>query len=357
MRIDKSQISGTRLMFTVACFIQSSALLTAFLSSITVQDSWLAVIFGFIICLPFIWLYRTLMLLFPDKNLIQVLEAVYGRIAGDIIGVLYVLFFITLAGLNAADLSNFAKLTIMDETPSLVLLLMCILVGVVTRYSPLFVVVSSVILVVSCLLLFNQIDLENFLPIFDQPVIKYVQGAHIVSTIPFGELVALLMLTPNIKLSRRNTAKHLFGGLAIGAVTLMLAKMRDIAVLGNMFPMFTLPSLVSLRLVHLGESLSRMEILFAIALIMLLFFKVIILYYVTVIAVAQLLKVKSYRHIVLAAGALIVAYGLTLNPCPVQIAASARESIPFVWAVLEFLIPVLTLVIAKLRKLPKTKEV
>jgi spore germination protein KB len=132
--------------------------------------------------------------------------------------------------------------------------------------------------------------------------------------------------------------------------------LRDIAVLGNTLHLFTLPALVTLRLVNLGMALSRMEILFAVALIMLMFFKITFLYYAAVIAVAQLFNLGAYRHIVLAASALIIAYGLTLYPCPVEHAASAREIVPIIWTLFEILLPLLTFVIAKLRKLPKARE-
>lgn len=366
MRIDKAQISGTQFMFTMAFFIQASSLLTSFLAAVTLQDSWIAVLFGFMICLPLIWLYRTLMVMFPDQNLIQILEEVYGPIVGKIIGISYAWFFFTLTSLNLIDIGNFAKLTIMAETPSVVLTIMCMMVAalavwygikVIMRYSALFVVIEFCIVGLSILLVFNQIDLRDFLPVFDQPAMKYVQGTHIISTIPFGEVVTFLMITPNLKLSRRDTTKYLFWGFALGGITLLVVVLRDIAVLGNTFPMFTLPGLVTLRLIDLGTALSRMEILFAIALIMLLFFKITFLYYVSVIAVAQIMKVKAYRHIVLAAGALVIVYGLTLYPNPVEHAASAQEIVPIIWTLFEFLLPLLTLIVAKIRKLPKAKEV
>jgi spore germination protein KB len=263
--------------------------------------------------------------------------------------------------LNVGELANFTQLTIMAETPDVVLMLICMLVAawavrygikVVTQYSPLFTVISFAILAVSILLVLDQIDLQNFLPMFDLPAIKYVQGTHIITTIPLGELVVFLMITPNVKLPRRDATKYLFGGFALGGINLLFVKLRDIAVLGNMFHLFTLPSLVVLRLVNLGTAFTRMEILFAVVLIMLLFFKITFLYYVSVIAVAQLMKVKSYRRIVLAMGALIVAYGLTMNPNPLQYVASARETTPIVWTLFEILVPLLTYIIAKLRKLP-----
>lgn len=120
---------------------------------------------------------------------------------------------------------------------------------------------------------------------------------------------------------------------------------RDIAVLGNTINLFMLPSLVTLRLVNLGVTLSRMEILFAAVLILLLFFKITFLYYITVLAVAQLFKFKNYKYLVLILGALMISYGLMLYPYPVEHVASAQQVIPFIWTPFEILIPLLTFII------------
>lgn len=366
MRIDKGQISGNQFMFSVACFVQASALLTSFLTAVTLQDSWIIVLAGIALCLPLIWLYRCLMVTFPNRNLMQILSDVYGPVAGKIIGVGYIWFFFTLASVNLMDLGDLSKLTIMEETPAIVLALMCILVcaiavrnGVklVTRYSTLFVYITTLILIFSVLLVVNQFNFDNFLPMFQLPVSKYIQGTHIIATIPFGEIVVFLMIIPNTKMSRRETAKYLYWGFAIGAITLLTIILWDIAVLGNTIELFTLPSLVTLRLVNLGTTLSRMEILFVVVLIMMLFFKITFLYYVTILAMAQLFNIKSFRYLVLSMGALMIAYGLTLYANPVEHAASAQKIIPFLWTPFEILIPLLTFIIAKSRKLPKVEEV
>ncbi len=81
MRIDRSEISGTRFMFAVAFYLQSSALLTSFLAGITKHESWIPVVIGIVICIPIIYLFRTLMVMFPERNLLQVLDEVYGPVA------------------------------------------------------------------------------------------------------------------------------------------------------------------------------------------------------------------------------------------------------------------------------------
>lgn len=364
MKIDKGEISAIQFMLSVSCFIQSSSLLTSFIAAITKQDSWLTVIIGTLCCLPLIWVYRSIFLMFPGQNLLEILEAVFGTVAGKLIGAAYVWFFFTLASVNLMDLGDFTKLTIMEETPHIILILTCVIVAaiavrngvrLVVRYSALFTVISFFILIISVMLVSNLLMPDNLLPVFDQPIGKYLQGTHIVATIPFGELVVFLMLGPNLKLSKTETTACLYWGFGLGAITILTIMVRDIAVLGNTLNMYTLPSLVTLRLVNFGASLSRVEVLFVVVLIMLLFFKITLLYYVTVISIAHFFKIKAYKYLVLAVGALMIAYGLTLYPSPAEHTASAQEIVPILWTPFEILIPIVIFGIAKIKKLPKAK--
>lgn len=363
MKIDKSKVSGKQFMFTVAFFLQSSALLTAFLAGVTKNEAWIPVVIGIVLCVPLIYLFRTLMVMFPDKNFLQVLDEVYGPVAGKILGIAYAWFFITLAAVNLVDIGDFSKITFTTETPNVVPTLICVLVAVwavrngfkvVSRYSKLFTMIEFIIIGVSIALLFNQMDFTNLLPVFTQPAVKYVQSVHIIATIPCGELVIFLMVTPCVKkLTPREATKCWFGGTAMGMIVLLIVLLRDTAVLGNALHLLTLPGLVVLRLVNLGEALSRIEIIFAVALVMLFFFKITVLCYVSTIAVAHLFKTTQYKHLAVIVGILILAYAPTLYPSFVEHGISAQTIVPFIWTPFQILLPLLTLILAKIRKLPK----
>lgn len=361
MSIDKTRISGTQFMFTIVCFIQASSLLTSIVSSVLKQDSWVSVLLGVLAFLPILWLFYALMTRFPQKNLIQILEEVYGPIAGKIIGFFYAWYFLTSTSLNLTDMGYFTKLSLMADTPMIVLLLMFILVSawavrsgltVVARYSVLFTVIAFTILAVSVLAVLNQMELSNLIPVFDMPLHRYIQGIHIMSTIPFGELIVILMIRPNVDISNRELKKYLFGGFFLGAFTILVVLLRDIVVLGNTLPIFSIPGLITLRLVDLGMAFNRIEILFALVFIILFFFKVTLLYYASVLVVAQLFKIRIYRRIVLAAGALMIAYGPTLYPDPIIHTVSAQTLEPFIWSMFETVIPLITLILTTIKKIP-----
>ncbi len=366
MIIDKSHVSGTRFMFTIAFYLQSSALLTSFISGITEQESWIPAIFGILLSLPIIYMFRTFMVKFPDKNFLQVLEMTYGRVLGKIMGLGYIGFFINLTSLNLLDLGEFTKLAILPLTPQLLITLLCILVcvwavrhgfNVVSRYGSIFTLIEFAIVITSLILLSNQIEFSNLIPVFQLPLIKYVQTTHIVTVIPLSELVVFLMITPCVKnISKQQATKYWFLGALMGFIVLMLTLLRDITVLGNSLHLFSLPGMVSLRLVNLGEALSRIEIIFAVGLTLLLFFKITILLYVSTIAVAQLFGTTQYKNIALIIGVFVVFYAPTLYPNSVAHTNSARTIEPFVHGLFEIVLPLLTFIIAAILKLPKDKK-
>ncbi len=358
MQLDRAKISGSKLMFTIAFFLQSSTLLTAFIAGVAFQDSWISVVLGSILALPIIYTFRTLMVKFPGKNLVQMLEDTFGKVLGRIITFGYVWFFLNLTSLNVSDLTAFAKISVMTETPNIVLSLMSLLVvamavrggaRVITRYSAFFTFIQFIIVGLSVILLLNQVNFGNFLPMFEQPALKYIQTSHIITTIPIGELVVILMFGPNVKMSGKQATKCWFYGVGMGIAVFLVVMLRDIAILGNTLQLFTLPGLVSLRMVNAGPAIARVEILFVVALIMLIFFKVCILCYTTVMTICQTLRIKHFKHIVLPVTLLMLFYIQTIYPNNVAHTVSARTVEPIIWSLFEILIPITMLVIVSFK--------
>ena len=365
MKIDNRKISASQFMFTVACFIQASSLLTAFFMSVTKQDSWIVSIIGFFIGMIFLWIYTALMKRFPNKNLVEINDLVLGPVIGKIFSCMYIYFFLTLSALNLKDMGDFVGMAIMPNTPTIVILALFMYIcawavrsgiEIVTRYSLLFTLTASLIIIATFFIAYNQIDLNNFLPIFNQPFIKYVQGTHIISTIPFGEVVVFLMITPNIEIPINKIRKYFILGFAIGGISLILIVLRDIAVLGNVITLFTFPSFETLRMMRLSGTLGRMEVLFAVILITLMFFKISFLYYVSVLAISQIFELNSYKNLVVGVGTIIVIYSFNLYYSMIQHMEYGSNITPFQWLIYEFLLPLITLIVAKARKLSSSEE-
>jgi len=352
---EKNIISGKQFMFTIACFIQSSALLSAFIAAITLQESWIPSIISIILCIPFFILYSKLSKLFPNKTYVQIIEIILGPFFGKILNIFYIAFFFVLTSLNIRDLSNLTKITTLNKTPDLVIILICVSVcsitityglKTITQLGKLFTITSIAVTIISILLLIEEFCLPNLLPVFSLKFINYVQATHIAMTIPFGELIVFLMITPNVKMKENKLTKYFISGFLIGGFTFLFSILRDIAVLGNTFSVFTTPSLITFRLIHVGEVLSRMEILFAIILIMLLFFKINFLYYITMITIKDSFKLKSFKKLIKIVGATLIIASITIQTDPLTHMHTARTVEPFIWVLFEFAFPTIIFLIA-----------
>ncbi len=83
---------------------------------------------------------------------------------------------------------------------------------------------------------------------------KYIQSTHIITVIPFGDVVIFLMIVPCVKkLTPQEATKYWFTGVAMGMIILFVVLLRDISILGNTIHLFALPGLVTLRLVNMAR--------------------------------------------------------------------------------------------------------
>ncbi len=365
MTIDKTQISGVRFMFTVAFMLQSISVFTTFNVAIVKNDAWITVLIATIFFIPFIFLYNKLMLMFNNKNFVQMLETVFGKFIGKLLSIMFLYYLFTVTTLNLRSLGKFAKITVMINTPLFAIILVTILFSVFavrhglkvcTRYSVLFTIVEFSILVVSVVFLLDQIDLQNFLPIFEQPFLKYVQGVHFSMMIPIGELVIFLMITPNIRVEKKSLLKFWLWGLIIGISIFLIILMRDITVLGNLIQLVSIPKLIIFRLITIGDAISRIEILFVVAIMMLLFFKITLFLYITTITVAQIFEIKQFKNLALITGLLIAFYATVIYKSDMQEMELTPYVIPFFHMIFEIIIPLLLFIVAKIRGFPKKEQ-
>ncbi len=363
MKLEAGRITTFQYLLSVTCFIQSSTLLTAFFTPFAKQDSWFVVLLGIVAALPVLFVYKAIMHSFRDMNLIEICQASLGRFAGTAASLIFIWFFLTLTSLNLSNFSSFMHQTLLIETPVFVIATIFILLcaytvhkglKVVTRYAALFVIMAFTLIALVIVFTYNIADYNNFLPMLMQPVKQYVQSVNILVAVPFGELLAFLMITPYISRGKNHKGAYLLGGFLLGSTSLLYVVLQNNAVLGSVGHMFPQPPFEMLRMVNIGGSINRLEVLFAIILIILLFFKIAFLYYISVLAIAQLFRLKSYHPLVLITGAMIIVHS-TLYSYHSSVArvSLVREQLVLVWLVFEFLLPLVVLVAGRARGLHK----
>ena len=118
---------------------------------------------------------------------------------------------------------------------------------------------ASLIIIGSMFLLLNVFEVTNLFPIFNLKLKNYIQGTHILTSIPFADLIVFLMITPNVEMKKKDVNKYLFLGVSFGALSFLLTLLRDIMALGETFSIFIFPSIVAFRLIHITEAITRVK--------------------------------------------------------------------------------------------------
>jgi spore germination protein KB len=355
----KSKISTRQMIFSAGAFIIATSLLTKTLYLFLKHDAWIGVVLGYLISLPVIWIYETLAKRFPAKSLIEINDAVFGHILGKLISALYIFYFLSLACLNTRTMGNFVKSSILPNTPLPVILTLFMIICAwalrkgtknLTSLGTLFVVISVASLLLNYLLTIKNMKLQNFLPILSMPLKNYFIGAHIVASLPLCEIFVFFMLLPEMQ-KPEEFGKAMRGGIIIGTALMFFIVIRDIAVLGNYIAVSTIPSFAALRLIDIGEILTRLEVIYAFILIALYFFKVSVLFYASVSAFSRLMKFDSYKSLIYIFGSLIVVYGLAVFKSTFEHSEWLNTAVAGYSTFFLFILPAVTLIVALMRKL------
>lgn len=360
MNVEKGKISDRQLLFLIAGFVQGSALLIDFTIGITEHQTWMVILAGLAVTSPFILTCAVLAKRFRGMNLVQINDMVYGRFLGKVISVYYIFFFLMTLSFNIRDIGELYAAFLTPDTPFIFLLAVfaatcayAVAKGVeaLARVSHLFVITGIFVVSSTFILLIDQMEFSNFLPMFDLPFIRIFQGIHIMSAIPFGETVIFLMITGCLD-KTGHEVWNTFAGLLIGAASLLAVAVRNTAVLGKTQTIWTSATFQSIRLIDIGTVLTRMDFLIGVAQTVLIFFKCCLFFYALATAFAQLLGLKSYLPLVLPLAGIEVIIAATVFQSPID-HASITQSAGIIYSVpLMFVIPPLTLLIAGIRGLP-----
>jgi spore germination protein KB len=318
MKNPKEQISSNALMFSIACFIQGTSLLSNFVTGVTRQETWIVVITGFILHLLILYIYVALANKFPGKTLIEINDSVFGNLLGKIFSIIYIFYFFSLSFLDSRILGDFVVGYIMPETPMVVVLTMFIFTCcyavrkgtvVMTDYSTLFVIIATVLPLFTTALLIPNMKLTNFFPIFSLPIKNYIQGTHTLAVVPTSGTFLFFMMFPDLQ-NPQKIAKPLFVGTIIGMSSMLFFVIRDTAVIGSSVALVASPTFEVIRLINVANVFTRMEILYALVLIVLLFFQISTLIYATTKATAQFFSLTSYKILVYVIGSLTITFSI-----------------------------------------------
>jgi spore germination protein KB len=325
------------------------------------HDAWLVTISGFLLSLPFVLSYAFLARRFPDKNIVEINEAVYGGVLGRVISALYVFFILYLVSLNLRIFSDFYTGNILPETPPMVILsvfMVCVAavsvrmgIDAIAKTGVIIAVVILITEALTLLLLISDMDFSNLLPVMNQPAPVYAHTTFVMAAIPYCELFIFMTVFPQIA-DKRRIGRLTVMGLAASALLFLVITLRNTVVLDASESIYAITSFQSVRMINIGEFLTRVELLMALGLTLSLFYKISVLFYAASLSISSALRLKTYNPVLMPLAAITVVYAVVVHESTVSHTFIASRYHVVLTLPFEFILPPLTLLIAKLRRLP-----
>lgn len=323
------------------------------------KDAWLGILIGFSMSLPIIYVYSRLLALFPQKDLFDILQIVFGKVIGTFISIIFIWFAFHLGSLVLRNFSEFTSISVFPDTPSILpmsfLIILCIWVlkegiEVLGRCGEIFAIFVLIVVIIMLLLSFSQIDVNNLRPILYDGFKPVISGAFQAFSFPFTETIVFAFCLSSLK-SPKSSYKVYFKGLIIGGSIVFLLTIRNTMVLGfELVDTVYFPSFIAVSLIHIGEFLQRMEIAISVIFIITIFIKTSVCILAVCKGISKILNVDDYRFIVTPVALLMLGMSSFIYSNTMEMALWATKIWPYYAFPFQVILPIIIILGAELKK-------
>jgi spore germination protein KB len=283
-----------------------------------VQDAWIAAIIGTAIAIPFAVLVTKLSLRFPGKTIIEYSQSLLGPVVGRLLGIMILWCFFCTSVDITRGLGEAYVIAIMPETPILAFMIMLVFMSCYAARSGLEVTcrlgedvfyILVFVLLLTCTLPYNAMRFENLMPILARGISNLISPT-VASLGYYGQYLIIGMLVPYLNKPEDATRYAVYAVLISGAL-IALAAVALVAVFGTTASSWTLPLFSLARMISLGEFFERIEAAVMAAWTLSIGIKLALFLWAASVAIAQLVNLKAFEHLVYPLGAITVAAGLS----------------------------------------------
>lgn len=232
------------------------------------QDSWICTLLSLVLAVPVVLIYARLMKLYPETDIYGIIEQVCSPFTQKLITLFITWYALHLGAIVLRNYSEFTEIVAMPETPQLPIMVTMILIGSYIAKSGLetfgkwgmtccIVLVSTIFL--TLILLLNQMDFTNLLPIGDHAFKELANGGFNLFSFPFGESVLFLSVVNAVKKDHSPYRMYLYA-ILFAAFLLIVISIRNIVTIGPILGARSyFPSYVAARIINVSEVLVRLE--------------------------------------------------------------------------------------------------
>ena len=318
MRIEK--ISSSQASIMIIIFVLGTSLaLTGY--SVALQDTWISISLALIFATPMVIIYGSIVKKFPKMDLFQIIEFLFGKILGKIIGILYTFYFLHLGSLCIRNVTEYIQVVSFPETPQyftglfMTLLVIYILksgLEVIARVSKFLLPLLIVITLLTFVMAIPKAEIRNFLPVLGNGWGTVLNASFSPFAFPFGETVVFLTLLCNVS-DIKKANKIFLIGIYGGGIILLNVALRNILILG--FPNLAssnFPSYYAVSLIDIGNFIRGIELVVSINLLVSGFIKISVCLYGACMGICRILNLEDYKWISAPLGLLMLSLSFIL---------------------------------------------
>ncbi|MBR3919394.1 MAG: GerAB/ArcD/ProY family transporter [Clostridia bacterium] len=361
-------MSKRQFVFITACFVQGSFMYTMYYYQIAGNESWITLLAGILLGFAVAFLYGILYKMHFDKDsdsakgLVEINMAVYGKSFGKLLSLLYVGTLLLSCSRMLREAGQFvAGNLLMGINWTYILAILVILCGWTAFYGVkyfasigtvtcLFMYIFTIVLFA---LLLPHSKLYHLLPMGKEEIHTYFKGVSLCTALPFSELVAFLIIAPDVRGENRdNLKKELFYGILAGSPFLLVSVLRDTLVLGPLMGDFSYPGYEVIRLVNY-KVFSNVESLYGIIIIFLMFFKSALLFYSVAKALVKILNCKGNPLFYASISCVLFFVSQIIADSNIKLSEVVLRRIPYILLSVNVGLPLITLLITKIKNAVK----
>lgn len=353
----KEQISESQAYILIITFIMGTSLALVSYSQ-SKQDTWMSMIIAFLLAIPIVIIYGSILNDHPDKDIFQILEHIFGKVVGKIIGAFYTFYFFHLGAICIRNITEFIQVASFPETPQyytalfIVILAIYILksgLEVIARVNKFIFPILIFIISITMIMVASQADMTNFLPILEKGWSPVLKGSFSHFSFPLGETVVFLAFLNTVQEKDKSTQIYV-KGISLGSMVLFGVIIRNILVLG--FPILSssvFPSYDAASLINIGNFIKGLEVIIAIVITIAGFIKVSVCLLASCIGTARLFKFGDYKWVSAPLGLLMMSLSFILYDSTMHMIEWTQVysyyAFPF-----QVVLPILILIFGKLKK-------
>ncbi|MBB5172287.1 GerAB/ArcD/ProY family transporter [Texcoconibacillus texcoconensis] len=357
--IEKGRISAMQMAILMYPAIIATGVLIV--PSLTAEnagrDLWISPIIGSSIGFLTVYLAYKLHQYYPGQTVIQYSEEILGKPLGKAIGFLFLFLYLHLNGVIVREYAEFVIGVFLLNTPMQVIYGTIIIVcafavrgglEVVARTALIFVPVVTFLIFVLIVLLINDLDPTNMLPVFEKGVTPALKGS-IAPQAWFSEFFVMSFLLPYL-VDQENGLKWGMTTAIFVMVTLSMTNLVALFLFGDFVDSILYPVMSAARYVSVAEFFEHLESVVMALWVAGAFVKICVFYYALSLGTAQWLKLSEYKAVVLPFGFLIIIFARWSGDNLADLKDFLGTPAPWYLLTFQVALPILLIIIAFIKK-------